>query len=474
VEQLGAEGFRLELAGRRDARNVIALAPGGGIRGHYEQDDTSIGLRSIRADTLVVSELSWQLEAGRVHGSARMRDVEIDAVLPIGSARGTRPGMVGTIRASHVEATVDLELGALRLHGATVVLDDLEWLGDDRGHSSVRVSGARIVTLRGAVGDLQWNAADLVGDGAVSFERGVLRIESLTCGTLDVHHAQLSSPPGTSAPAPSSSAPSPRRDLAFLDLVCGRFGVDVTTDVTLPVLGSRQATHRVSLPVDDGIIDFRRLAKSLATLESLVLDFEVEDDRLVLEKDIPLVPFDSQPLVHWMLDPAGHALAKKDRVRVATLLRPELPASTKKAAETERRTKGKAVSLRRLDFDNIDVALGIEPSFDLAVAGGTLRFGARGAPAIGEVCLRGKLAHTPGAAPEGEVLLTGRTFTGAATGVRFGGRELDVASLRVETIERAAVGFAGFRPTTLSSQISSLSLTRLELRPGLPSDAQVG
>ncbi|MCH9686066.1 MAG: hypothetical protein K0V04_31820, partial [Deltaproteobacteria bacterium] len=47
VEQLGADGFRLEFEGIDGAPNVIALAPGGGIHGRYERDDDTTGLHGL-------------------------------------------------------------------------------------------------------------------------------------------------------------------------------------------------------------------------------------------------------------------------------------------------------------------------------------------------------------------------------------------------------------------------------------------
>lgn len=464
VEQLGAEGFRLELDGRDGARNVIALAPGGGIRGRYEQDDETVGLHAIRADRLVLSEIAWALSTGSVRGSARMHEVEIDGIIATAKARGKRPGFVGRLRATKVEATADLVLGKTKLHGAELVIDDFELTADEAGKPSVRIGSATAGTVRGQVGETRVDVTDLVAS-ALSQDAGVLHVQRLQLGTAQLGIAEL---PARAKTADTAAAPAARAplDLAFLDLISGHFGVDLVTDVSLPILGSRKATHAFEIPIDAGVLSFKQLEKSLATLENLVIDFEVSGDQLILEKDIPLVPFDNTPLVTWALDRAGQALAKDDKVRLSTLAKPTLPPKMKKAADADRKKKGKAVELRRLDVDNVDIRVSIGASFELPVGDGRVRLGGADRPAVGQLRVAGKLAHTGGGeAPPGRLNVTGEGLHAALHALALPRHTLDAHAVAVATVEAIDVGFAGFRPRQVSARLAGVTLDRVQLTP---------
>jgi hypothetical protein len=464
VEQLGAEGLRVELGGDDGSPDVIALAPGGGIRGRYEQDGDTIGLHAIRAETLTLSELSWGLSRGRVQGAARLHDVEIDAVIATGNARKTRPAFVGAIRARAVEATVDLRLGDATLHGATVRLDDFALAASEEGTVSVRVGGASASTIRGDFGSVEIVAQDVTAPDSLALEGGAIRLESIEVGRLDARVHELGSSKADK-PAPGKPAePRPALSLPFLDLLDGHVGVDVVTDVTVPILGRRKATHGFRIPIEGGVVDFNALERSLAGLEDLVIDFEVEGDKLILEKDIPLVPFDNVPLVQWSLDDEGIALAKKKKVRISALARPQLPPSAKKKADEERREKGSAVRLRRLDVRNIDVSLAVGGPFELDVAGGHLRFGAPGRPAIGELKVEGAVAHVPEQPKKGRLGIAARSILVEAAGVVLGGRRLDFAA-NVDAVEELVIDFVGLRPSKASTRLTGVGLRKVDVGP---------
>ncbi len=469
VEQLGAEGFRLELDGRGGARNVIALAPGGGIRGRYEQDDETVGLHAIRADRLVVSELAWALASGSVGGSARMHEVEIDGLMATSKSRGTRPGFVGRLRAKKIEATADVTLGTTKLHGANLVIDDFELTADESGRRTVQIGGATAATVRGVMGQTQVDITDLVL-AAFSDDAGMLHVQRLRLGSVELSVAELSrdggEPAAPASPGPAASRPRAPLDLGFLDLISGNLAVDVVTDVSLPILGSRKATHSFRLPIDAGVISFKAIEKGIATLESLVLDFEVEGDKLILEKDIPLVPFDNQPLVTWMLDDVGRKLAKDDKVRLSTLARPQLPPKVKAAADADRAKKGKAVELRRIDVDNLDLRISITSTFELAVGEGRVRFGASERASIELLHVTGELAHDGnGDAPRGAIRVMGKGLHAALHGISLPRRKLDAHAVSVDTIEAVDVGFAGFRPRKASVRVAGVQLDKVQLTP---------
>lgn len=465
VEQLGAEGFRLELAGPGGVTNVIALAPGGGIRGRYEHDEASIGLEGVRASTLTLSELSWALAHGRLSGAARLHDVEIEAVIAIGEARAERPGFVGIIRAAAVEATVDLKLRDVDLHGAHVRVEGLELVADADGRVDLRVGSASASTIRGTVGPLTVHADDVALPELATLQAGALRLEEITVGSLRVDLPSVTREPIATTAPELGEASSPRGvpHLAFVDLLQGHVNVDLTVDVSLPIIGGREATHRFRIPIDEGIVELRALSRSLSTLESLVLGFAVRGDRLVLEKDIPLLPFDNQPLVSWQLDAEGLELAAQDRVRLSTLLRPQLAASGKDPRESTTREKGKGVQLRRIDAEEIDVVLAVPAAFSLELASGRIDFGGEGRPSLGELRAQGSVGHQPLEAPEGRVAASAKDIHLAASDVQIGTRRLQIGAAHLQSVHEIVLGLVGLRPASLSTRGGGLIFKKLEI-----------
>src|SRR5690606_11864726 len=73
----------------------------------------------------------------------------------------------------------------------------------------------------------------------------------------------------TAVEAEPPADPEPRRrlDLDFLDRIDGRLDVDLTVDVTLPVLGSRRKTHHFRVPIAKGTFNYKDLEGDLAKLE---------------------------------------------------------------------------------------------------------------------------------------------------------------------------------------------------------------
>lgn len=470
VEQLGAQGFRLELPGPGDTTNIIALAPGGGILGRYEQNERTIGLRNIRAETLELSELVWELAGGRVSGAASMREVEIDAEIAVGSARGERPAFVGSIRAETLDATVDLRLAGVVLNGARVRAEGVRLVVDEAGRADVRVRSASASTIRGEVRGLKVHAEDVALPDLLTLHQGTLRAEALSIGELRIEMPSVATGEAAASDAAPSEAP-PRNGLprlAFLDLLEGHFGVDVTTDFTLPIIGRRQATHRFRIPIAAGSVEINALGKGLSTLESLVLDFAMREDALVLVKDIPLVPFDSQVLVRWALDAEGLGLARANRVRLSTLLRPELLAPNRDATRQPTRESGKGAQLRRIDAEAVDLALGISAPFSLDIAGGRLDFGSGDRPSVGELRVQGNLGHFPEEPPRGRLVASAQEINATVSGVQLGRRRLEIGSLRLEALGELALFLAGLRPRALTSRATGLSLSKLELRGEAP------
>lgn len=460
AEQLGAEGFRLDLGGSGDAHRLIALKPGGGIRGVYDHGDEVIGLREIQADTLSLSELAWPVPGGSLSIAApsHVHDVYIDAEI----RRGDESRFVGTIKAQSVHAAIDLRLRGVTIRGATVVIQGLEIEAGEDGVVTVRLGHVAAESIEVVMQALTVFATEVAAPGAVTIRGETLEVERLTVGRLQAAAQGLSA--GASAADPERSRASVP-SLPLLDTLCGHLHVDLVTDVRLPIIGERKATHAFRIPIDEGVIPIAALEDGLSTLESLAIDFEIEPGKLILEKDLPLVPFDAKPLVHWTLDERGDALAKDKRVRIATLLQPELPEATREQAEEERRSKGSAVSLRRVDAADIDVAVSLERESELELGGGRIRLGSAQRAALEELRITGSVSHVPQEPAPGELQVVAKSLLAALEGLQVGGRTLSAARVVVGIIDTTTLTFEGLRPSRLQSELHAVHLEALHLGP---------
>lgn len=462
VERLGAEGFRLELDGVDGAKNIIALAPGGGIRGRYEQDDAIIGLRTIRADTLALSEFAWSSSRARIELAApsRLTEVEIDATIARGKAKTK---FVGSIRAKSIEATVNVVMGATTLHGTTVTIGGFELLAAEDGRVTVRLGTISAGSVRLTGGRVDLTAKGVTTTSPVTIDASGITTDRLDIAELDVRVADLGRSDANADPTPASPAGAPTiPELPFLDHLHGHLHVDVMPDITLPIIGSRKAKHAFRIPIEGGVISIDQLERGLSTLESMVIDFEVEDGKLVLEKDLPLVPFDNKPLVEWPLDAAAQTLADKKHVALRTLLRPTIPQSARKEADKDRAKKGKAIDLRRLDIANIDVDLRCGGPSELPVLGGHVRFGAGDQPALGKLTIKGGIGYAPNDPVAGEVRVGAQHVNVELQDLRLGSRTLR-SGVSLQTLDAITVTFAGLSPTALSAKARGLSLRTVTL-----------
>jgi hypothetical protein len=229
--------------------------------------------------------------------------------------------------------------------GATADLKQLE-LGDGRWSWA---SGELTLTqLALAALHLQTDVPPTIGRAAGSTERGTASGLSLKTEAVMLHVGEVRAPEGLvlspgelSAPlleligvsldvdlavalrrlGPQKRAPAQLQRLGALDLIDGELSADLHVKATEPIIGHRSATHRLRLDIRGGVIDYRKLEQGLATLENAAIDFELEGDQLILEKDLPLVPLDNTTLFSWSLDQEGQRLARKGLVRLSTLAR---------------------------------------------------------------------------------------------------------------------------------------------------------
>jgi len=250
--------------------------------------------------------------------------------------------------------------------------------------------------------------------------------------------------------APDEGDAKPTRwQLELLDQLRGKVDVDLTADATLPLIGQRRATHHFRIPISNGTLNFRRLEKSLSALEDAVLDFAVREGKLVLEKDIPLVPFDRKTLVAWTLDAAERKLADKQMVRLRRLLRFELPRRNE-PVEAE----PSSVELRELLFDNIEMLLDLGGPARLELpSGGSLRAGSHKEAAIESLRVRGAVRYQTkvGAAEHTTLQLESKRLNFGLDEINIGAHALSSSEVQVAAIAPSKLSFSGARPGSLST-----------------------
>ena len=241
-------------------------------------------------------------------------------------------------------------------------------------------------------------------------------------------------------------------DQGLYDTINGQFSVDLTVSVTMPVIGKRIAVHKFRIPIDGGIVDYRDFEKGLSDLEDAFLDIRVRGNKLVLERDIPLIPGLAKPIVTWLLEPGEVELAEKSLVRLRTLPKARM-ASDKE--QDEDRAKKSRVRLHRLDFDNFAVHLSLDETAVLKSGEGSLR------AHLDELDSAGSLHFDPD--PEDEVRPTALTATARGLGIvadklAIAGHVLS-AGLTIASVENFRLGFDQLRPANMTLALKNISIS---------------
>ncbi len=251
-----------------------------------------------------------------------------------------------------------------------------------------------------------------------------------------------------------SSPPSMEPWSKLLDALGGHLNVDLDLEVKIPVVGKRVGVHKFRVPVVDGVINYKKLEGNLATLESAFIDLQHKEDRLVLERDIPLLPFDAKELICWMLDEEGQKLAAQDEVKLRTLIEPVLPAVKKEPDQEKKRV---IVGARA---QGIDLALALAHC-ELPFGDGTLRFGTSDAAGVGELKINGEANYkhqteTPSTQLEGsltDVLIAMET-------VRMGTSRLS-GRMSLGAFREVFIAMERFIPMRMNGLISELRLSEI-------------
>lgn len=114
-------------------------------------------------------------------------------------------------------------------------------------------------------------------------------------------------------------------DLRDLDRLAGNIQVGLSLRAQLPVVGKYSLNRTFKIPIQDGALDFVDVERQLSTLEDAFIDFAVREGKLVLKRDIPLLPTKGKTLVSWPLSPVEQALAQNRVIRLRALPRVQIP-----------------------------------------------------------------------------------------------------------------------------------------------------
>jgi hypothetical protein len=513
IADLTTRSIELELPTKDGDLRSLRLADLAGLTGELHRGTAGTALRRLAADQLTIAQVDWPLSSGRVvvDSPATLADLAFDAEL---ATDGERPlPFFGRAAARSLTGRgVKLQLGSRKLT-ANLRADELELdqsdaagfiacssveLGDVQsalGSVLLRLSRASLGRLR-----FDWGEGGLVSASSLSAEQ----LEVVGGGVeLQVPHIELPEGLRTSGPrwaapvvlvpelrlsiadlarlltgrdrdrddptseaagetsasaSPAAAAARPPRDLRYLDRVGGRLDVDLTLEVVVPVLGRRRATHHFRIPIGDGTFNFKELERDLADLENAFIDVEHRGDKLVIQRDIPLIPGMKRPLLLFDLDPDEQELARRRLVRLRTIATMRRPPG--------KRDEGKSsVTVKEVDIANIDAALALAPPAD-----GTTD--ALLAASAASVSARGRLRFAPGKVLEpthGSLVGTGLAAgpgTLTIAGIDYELDRISAASVELE------VDFAGFRPGAATAVIRDLRIDNLRFgRRPAPSEA---
>ncbi len=401
---------------------------------------------SLRSSIVETERISLELSSVKAvaHLIAEGLHVKIDG-------RGGRIE-VGTLTLSNAQCTMGsllIRLGSLTITGLKV-----GWDGGGRPQIEASKASARDLHIQKGATTIDIDVIDL-SEGLRVHER--VEVQQISIGVTTLAIAELRTTEAENSEEDPSeevpfSAPSIELNHGLFDTANGNLDVDATLSVTLPVIGKRVATHHFRFGIAGGIIDYRDFERGLADLEDAFIDLRVRGQKLVLERDIPLIPGLEKPIVTWDLDPGEVELASQKLVRIGTLLR------YKVADLGGDKSKKSKVRLHRLDFDNIAVGLSLDETAILKSGEGSLR------GHVDELALAGCLHFDPD--PEDPVLPTSLGMTAKGLGVVA--RNLVVAGhalsagLLVGSLESAQLEFDELRPKSLVATLKNISVSNLD------------
>jgi hypothetical protein len=265
--------------------------------GHGEPTEVKLGRLALAGVALASGDVRVEIESAECRGGAlRLGEgSDVQGALATVELKGGR-AKIGDLEIAFASATAQDVRLVRTANGLEVGVGALELRGVDLDSAAAKLRVVKALASHG-----------------LRFVRGALSIPDLSIDEASFDVA-LAKPQPPEAPTSGRVARSQPIDLEFLDRLSGRVNVDLNVDVRLPVIKRRVAVHRFRIPIDKGTIDFHELERDLSFLEDAVLDFKLKDDRLVFEKDIPLIPFDEETIVYWQLDDDEIRMAENNMV----------------------------------------------------------------------------------------------------------------------------------------------------------------
>ncbi len=518
LDQTSARSFELSLPDPEGRARELGFEHITELGGAVAIGPQEIALENITARVFQLVSATWSLPTGelevgspvavldaRVHGSLPRADARavplegtvklgrlttdrllVDGIIPrltcglrIDSLALEQRGRVGDLALDSL-AISDLETSVgdflLRVDKAEIGPSAIAWTlpaGDSEAPSAdvgtdasagldIRLASLSVDKMSARSRLLEIEVEDLEAR-EISWLDGALSLGSLSIGrvTVRIDLTELLARRGEHSDEDAPAKPGPRSlplvDLRLLDRVDGQIDVDVNVDLQVPVLGRRKATHCFRVPVTLGVLNFRQIERGLSTLENAVIDFDVQEHKLVIERDLPVPLMRMRKnLVEWHLDTEEMALARKHLVRMRTLPRFEIPNGG---------SKNNNFKINGLQLSEIDVALSMTPRSkderDGTPDKGPEFEGVLPDFKLGRLSISGNLQHPRGS---GQIVAKIRALITALRGLRVGGFQVDVAALRANELAPVSVSFDGSQPTTLAATLQGFYLDGISLQ----------
>jgi hypothetical protein len=455
--------------------------------------DGRVTVKRLNTDSLVLEGFMPRLACG-----LRVERLDVAQHAPAGTATLESLGL------SELETTLGNLL--LRLTEASIGKVQARWpvrgVSADAGQEGGLEVTAASISATGL--NVRSRALEVVAD-QVAVQEAAIRGRTFSLATVSVsklsleldltalatHERGREQGDGTeAAAAPPRARPSIRSliDWRFLDRVDGQIDVDVTVDAHLPVIRRRRATHYFRVPIEKGIFNYRQLESGLSSLENAVIDFDLKGDKLVIERDLPIIRM-RKNLVEWHLDDEELALARQRKVKLRTLPRFEVKPGNGKNGD---------VKLHGIEIHPINIDLSVSPAVSPGVSPGAMPASsavagveagaatgeggavqaaeeARGEAAaagpstyeylgiLPELALRrlmvtGSLDYPEG---EGSLAIKVKQLATALRGLPLGNVVVDVGAVRVASIDPVKIVFDGLVPRAISLTINGLELQRV-------------
>jgi hypothetical protein len=514
ADRLGTEGFRIELpSAHSEAPNVIELGPSRGVSGDYIHTAERIDIRGVRGVEFGVRAFDWHFASGSVHldGGATLKEVLVDLGIDrtadgsglsgsIAGGSGELGRAVFHFGAFEVAASVRLEGfeyvaapdGELLLKAASIELRETNLLWDggsatigalDLRHVQLRlkgdqrtleIQGATLGAVRATLGattaeihggaiprGLRWSD-DVVELGELLADRIVIEVADVS-GIAPEPELPKVPPPEAEAETRSGTAPI---DLEFLDGLHGQIDIDLRVVTDIAVVGRRDKTHHFRVPVRQGEVNYRSLERDLGTLEDAFIDIEVRHGKLSIENDIPLLPFYYRSLILFRIPPGEVERAENDRmIKLRHFAEWELPPSDESKKSSKKRKKSSGpVDIVALDFENVELSLGLDREAHIELGNGSLHLGGPEESPLGAFTLRGAMRWRPKEEPQpGELEATVDGVTFGLKDLKLGDRWLTVQRAHLDAIESAKQEMSGLRPGRLRVEARGLDLEGLTL-----------